>query len=80
MTLSRNGEPRAGPGVRPDEDARAALNMIRDTIEQVAPGTLPPPEDTLLLGPRLVDEARVLCAAIRWLAPLRTSARRFPGE
>lgn len=52
-----------GPLVDHREDGRAALRMIRETIETYGgPGILPP--ETLTPGPRMVDEAAVLCAAI----------------
>ena len=38
--------------------------MIRETLETLGPVGLLPPE-TLTLGPRMIDEAEVLCDAIK---------------
>lgn len=51
------------PKINAVEDGRAALRMIRETMETYGPPGILPPE-TLTPGPRMVDEAAVLCAAI----------------
>lgn len=52
-------------------NARAALRMVRETIEAHAPpGTLPSEEAVAhLYGPELTDEAEAICAALRKILP-----------
>jgi hypothetical protein len=54
------------PPISPYDDGRAALRMIRETLETLGPVGLLPPE-TLTPGPRMIDEADVLCDAIKRL-------------
>jgi len=59
--------------ITPANDARAALQLIRETIERLAPGILVAPEHALATGPALVDEAKVLFDAIVAVASMPPS-------
>jgi hypothetical protein len=69
MSQLRSGVHEESPIIRPEEDGRAALRMIREAIETHGPPGILPPE-SLTPGPRMVDEAEVLCAGILVLSKL----------
>jgi hypothetical protein len=56
-------------------NAWAALHMIRETIETLAPGTLPSEEAVLELhGPEPIHEAQAIVDALRVLLAAQRSA------
>ncbi len=57
---------RVGPVIEPLEDARAALRMIREAVETLAPtGALPSREQT---GVNMTEEAEAIVRGIRTIA------------
>lgn len=71
MTSSR------GRVIDPRVDGRAALRMIRETIETLGPpGALPSEEAVLAAcGPELVHEAEAICEALVSLLSRRQSGQ-----
>lgn len=57
--------------IDPREDGRAALRMIRQTIETLGPPGALPSEEAVLgaRGPELVHEAEAICEALVELLP-----------
>jgi hypothetical protein len=58
------------------QNAQAALAMVRDAVEEVAPGALPSPESVAqLYGPGPLHEAEVIADALRELFAAEARAR-----
>ena len=67
------GPARIGPVIHPIDDARAALQMIREAVEMFGrPGALPSREQT---GAHLTDEAEAIVRAITEIAIERDTLR-----